>query len=502
MLSVATFLYLRCGDELPDVLGEGRDAMTEFHRRSTECLLLSHYSKPSTYTIETLLLNIQCEFIRNPSSDSQVGVWAIAGIVTRLAMRMGFHRDAAQYPRISCFQGEMRRRIWAVILQLDGLISADIGLPRMIQEDQYDTSPPSNLFDHEFSKDSASLPPSRPETTLTPVLYTIVKGRLLAVFGSIDSQSSSVRQCEYTQILHLHNRLQDAHSSLPDLLQNRNIEESITVPASLIIRRYNLELLFQKAMCVLHRHHMLRARHESEYLFSRYSCIDAAMKLLKHQAAIHREIQVGGVLHRERWAVSSLEHHNFILAAMIVSLELSLADASQVQDPRLGNVPSEARYDRAQLVDALQSSHRIWEESKASSREALQAFNVLSIMLDKVAGAQETSQSQHISTGYMYNQPSNMANEGTQGKFSTSVLFLRATCFVSLTSCTARDSHFQSDRAPIETHPSVGGEIHPSSESSTTVQAVDTSLTTIGNMIDMPDMFDWVSSHPSLWTGV
>lgn len=119
-------LGLRGKDAPPAELGSPMEAMERFQRRSTECLLRSGYSTtPGPYTIEALLLNLQVEFVRR--REAQLGVWVMGGVALRIAMRMGYHRDPSGYPEFSVYQGEMRRRIWAVMVQLDALTSYQIG---------------------------------------------------------------------------------------------------------------------------------------------------------------------------------------------------------------------------------------------------------------------------------------------------------------------------------------------------------------------------------------
>ena len=67
--------------------------------------------------METLLLHVHAEYAR--SRDAEVGILISTGIVVRLAMRMGLHRDPGPYPGIPVFQGEMRRRIWAAVRSCD-----------------------------------------------------------------------------------------------------------------------------------------------------------------------------------------------------------------------------------------------------------------------------------------------------------------------------------------------------------------------------------------------
>ena len=382
ILSIGAFLYLRSQEDLPSSFGHPAQVMQSFHKRSTECLIMSNYStSPSTFTIEALLLNIQNEFVRQP--DAQVGIWVLTGVAIRLAMRMGYHRDAQHYPGISPFQAEMRRRIWAMMLQGDMLTSCQLGLPLIIQESHCDTQSPRNLFDEDLNPHATELPQSRPETESTPIIYTIVKGRLAAAFRAIFNQVSSTKVATFQEVMALDKQLNLAHQSLPKHLRISNPEDAITVSPRLLMRRYNLELLYQKARCVLHRHHMTEAFANSDYTYSRLVCVEAAMALLRHQARIFEQVQVGGRLFRDKWFISSLERHDFLLASMIVCLELNSRSDEKVDQLNLTGSHMPLHYSRDEMIMALQNTRLSWDDSSKNSKEAMQASNILGVMLDK-----------------------------------------------------------------------------------------------------------------------
>ncbi|UPL00951.1 hypothetical protein LCI18_011885 [Fusarium solani-melongenae] len=447
VMEMGTFLYMRVQDDLPGDLGNPKDLMELFHRRSTECLLLSKYSTaPGIYSLEALLFNIQGEFIRR--RDAHLGVWILGGVAIRLAMRMGYHRDPDKHSRITPFQGEMRRRTWALVLQLDILTSCQLGLPCLIQEHQCDTRPPSNLLDDDFGPHSTQLPPPRPETQMTPVLYTITKLKLSSVFRTIFNQVSLGRTEAYDEIMALDQRLHNAQRAMPPKFHMANPEDSITVAPYILIRRYNMELLFQKSRCMLHRHHMAKAYQDPAYNYSRTSCVEAAMALLTHQANISKEIQVGGRLYRDRWFVSSLEQHDFSLASMIICLELSSRSNEQSNPPAPDDQQGFLKFSREAMVEALESSRRFWEAFKVGSNEARQAFDMLSVMLDKVSTNPSVQENPPLPT------PMDM-NEALQAQISNSAL--------------------------LQQQQSTGGQTN----------SFDANMPEIGAMLNCPDIDNW-----------
>jgi hypothetical protein len=393
VMYLGTALYMRSGDELPEGLLNPKDLMTKFHIRSAECLILSKYStQPGKYTLEALLLNGHVEYTRQPVTT--LGLWVLGSITIRLAMRMGYHRDPSGYGQISAFDGEMRRRTWALILQLDTLTSYQVGLPAMVQESQYDTKLPRNLFDEDLKPESADLPPSRLESELTPVLYTIVKGRILAVFSAIFSQVSLVRHQTPEEIMALDQKLRLAYESVPQGLRIASPQDSLMVPPHVLIRRYNLELLFHKSRCILHRHHMAKSYQSPGYEYSRQLCVEAAMMLLMHLDNILTEVQPGGMLFHQRWFITSLEHHDFLLASMVVCLELSRRLQVQTSPWDEVSPASGSSYSREQLISAVQSSQRFWDTLQEKSVEAMQANRLISMMLGRVSGGPATFASQ------------------------------------------------------------------------------------------------------------
>ncbi|KAF5253840.1 hypothetical protein FANTH_1301 [Fusarium anthophilum] len=382
ILATGTFLYIRSQDELPGGMGSPLEVAESFQQRCTDCLILSKYSTaPGKYTLETLLFNIHGEFVRR--RDAHLGVWILTGIAIRLAMRMGYHRDPDNYPRISPFHGEMRRRVWGVLQQLDILTSCQLGLPSLIQESQCDTRLPRNINDEDFGPECTQLPPPRPETEGTGVLYTRVKVKMMTIFRTIFNQVSLGKTEDYNEIMALDQKLHQMHQSMPTCYKIAKLEDCFMVPPYLLIRRYNLELLFQKARCTLHRHHMTKAYHDPKYNYSRAACVDSAMTVLGHQASILKEVQVGGLLYNDRWFLTSLERHDFSLASMVVCVELGMPPEQQNSEL--------VGYTRESMIEALKTSQAFWAAIKAVSAEAKQAYDMLTVMLKAVTGSKDES---------------------------------------------------------------------------------------------------------------
>ena len=121
MMRLAMLSYHREGDEPPEFRGKSLDMAGTFRNLMAQCLTLADYTKPYPYLIESLIFHLHGDYCQSKEAD--VSVWVLVGVITRLAMRMGYHRDSKMFPNITPFQGEMRRRVWAFVRQADLLFS-------------------------------------------------------------------------------------------------------------------------------------------------------------------------------------------------------------------------------------------------------------------------------------------------------------------------------------------------------------------------------------------
>lgn len=351
-----------------------------------QCLVNSDYTKSARYTLETLILYVHGEYASR--WDAEVGIWVIVGMVVRLSIRMGYHRDPSNYPSLTPYEGEMRRRVWMFIRQMDTLFSFQLALPGMIRNSDTDTDLPRNIFEDEFGPDSKVLPPARPSTEPTPVSYMITKGHIAAEFGAILEEINTVngKPPTYENILARDNRLRDLKNNMAPHLRLRPIEECTHDPASLLMQRFGLELMWQKTVCVLHRKYLGRARQNSRYAHSRRACVDASVEILRCQAQLHRESQPGGRMRTMKWYISSLTNHDYLLGAMVLCLDLyydSMAEAMEKRPPNYDPYfwsPDQ----RAEMMRALETSQSIWNETVDTSMEAYKASNIIGIILEKL----------------------------------------------------------------------------------------------------------------------
>jgi Fungal specific transcription factor domain len=258
ILGLASHFYVMSGDKL-HTMQEPFTSISEManhHRDKTaQCLVEVNYLKPVRYTVDTLCLYSLLDIFQ--AKDSEFGAYIVLGIIIRVAMRLGYHRDASHYPSISPFDGEMRRRTWTMIFQFDLITSALVGLARMIREGEIDTAEPKNLLDADSDKDMTELPHPRPSTDVTSVAYAIFKTHLFRQQGLIVDQINAISPSPYKDVMRLDSQLTATHATLPPYLTMRSLSLSLSDRADLILQRFALEVCFQKSRCVLHRKYLI-----------------------------------------------------------------------------------------------------------------------------------------------------------------------------------------------------------------------------------------------------
>ncbi|KAK2072961.1 hypothetical protein P8C59_007278 [Phyllachora maydis] len=132
----------------------------------TACRLVRHWldnlrgkQLVDMYTLETEILILHAQRMMKPRPQDS---WTQLGLIVRMAMAMGLHRDPCEFPQLSPFLGEQRRRLWYTIMDMDLHVSLACNLPCAAREGEYTCKPPRNLDDEDLEAEMKELPESRP----------------------------------------------------------------------------------------------------------------------------------------------------------------------------------------------------------------------------------------------------------------------------------------------------------------------------------------------------
>ncbi|KIH88702.1 hypothetical protein SPBR_06634 [Sporothrix brasiliensis 5110] len=395
VLAVSAGLHLMAhtGSNDVDTDTPSPDAMADKARQN---LVLGHYADVDAHSLEAMILLLQSHYFyvadyRPRGAATASNVWYLIGMVIRLAVRRGYHRDPSklQAARLSPFAGEMRRRIWVAIVQVDALTSFQVGLPSMIPMADCDTALPRNLEFTDLRPDMTELPPSRPVSDNTTILYTIVKSSVMACFQAVVAHTRSLAPRPHEDTRALDARLRRAYAELPAHFQYRPLAASLIDSPPIIMSRMTIEMLYLKSLIVLHRNYIPQYYKQSSsssttmsttsfVSTSRQACLDAACTVLDCQAELTAATQHGGILHDARWMISALTVNDFILAAIVLCLDMTLASKHTQRTDDGHN----------RRLAALRTAHAIWVAPSAQFPEARIAADALGATLARVEARQ------------------------------------------------------------------------------------------------------------------
>ncbi|GKT58597.1 C6 transcription factor [Colletotrichum tofieldiae] len=342
------------------------DRFKLFRSAAAWCLVWGRYTQPTMATIPPFILYVEAEFMI--SRAAQTNCYVLSSVCLRLLLKMGLHRDPDRLANISPFEGEMRRRMWNMAVQLD--------LLRL--------RAPRNLVDEDFDEDTAVLPPPRPATDYTEMTYSINKSTVMRVFGQVARQAHLLSPPPYSEVTRLDGLLNEAWAGVPQFMMVKPLEQCVTTPATQIIQRFGLASLYNKTRCVLHRRFLLEPLPRREHDYSRRQCLEGAIALLDFQNTIWHACQPGNMLSQNGWFVSSLAVHDFLLAAIILYLAVG---NEQFWD---GGVEHEWMAEmsppptRERLLHMLQRSYSVWISIAGGVPELGKTAGILETMLSKL----------------------------------------------------------------------------------------------------------------------
>jgi len=190
---------------------------------------------------------------------------------------MGFHRDPKHFKRFSVLHSEVRRRLWATILEINIQASLDSGMAAMISPKDFDTEPPSNINDDEINESVTTHPPVHPSHVFTQSSMQIELLRSLATRLEVAQFGSNCRiEPSYEEIIQLDKELlqlyKGGHSKFARAAQDDSAKFRPTA-----LHRKMFDLKFQGSLLVLHRPYAMEAREHAHFYYSHKIYLDTAL---------------------------------------------------------------------------------------------------------------------------------------------------------------------------------------------------------------------------------
>ncbi|KAI2464829.1 hypothetical protein F4781DRAFT_411460 [Annulohypoxylon bovei var. microspora] len=226
----------------------------------------------AVFDIQTMCLLLLARQTAQYLPENQV--WAGSGALVRAAMAVGLHRDPTRLLSMPLLEVEIRRRLWATIIELVLDSSIDAGGPPMFSSDDFDCALPSNLNDAELDLDNDGKITPRDPTEYTDTSIQIALGRTFVTRLSIAKYANSIKaDISHQETLKLSSELMNEYRSLVRYLHSLG-------PQPTKFQQQYCEFVFSRYIFSLHLSYMPRAlKDPAQFYLSRTLCVDTALRL-------------------------------------------------------------------------------------------------------------------------------------------------------------------------------------------------------------------------------
>ncbi|OAQ85890.1 fungal specific transcription factor domain-containingprotein [Purpureocillium lilacinum] len=341
----------------------------DYREKVVQCLVRGQFAKGGHDIMETLVHYCLIENYLN--RDSNIGVWLLMGNIVQIAIRMGYHRDPQHFKSLSPYQGEMRRRMWAMIYSLDIGFSTQMGLPGNIKHSLSDTMPPRNLQDRDFDASSTELPPARPIDELTSSTVILAKLHLASNMGVVSDMVCNPLPLSYEDLVAANTRLDVMQATMPDPCKFRPLSESLLDPPPVVFQRINFYMHYQRARILINWKFLGTAKDTAQSTHCWSIVMEATLEIMRLQHLMAEESNVLEALRPTGMVDSCFMNNGYFLAASIACFLL------QHRKERL------SAQDLWEVRGLLEKSLAIWSRTNDLSREASRVVTALRVVLEK-----------------------------------------------------------------------------------------------------------------------
>lgn len=211
-------------------------------------------------------------------------IWISAGSLLRTAMHMGLHIDPSRLSGMSFFDQEIRKRLWATVLEIIVQSSMDTGGLPLVSIQDIDCEPPSNIDDEQMDEDSRTIaepiPKSMEQYTRTSVQIALMKS--LPVRLEIARFLNDFRsKFPYDKTLQLASRL--SFICRANYLLFQSFHGELSHPSTFQVKL--LDLLTYRFLLALHHPFAMKAKTDPTLYFSRKVSLEVSLSLLSHPSA-------------------------------------------------------------------------------------------------------------------------------------------------------------------------------------------------------------------------
>ena len=229
-------------------------------------------------------IQIDCLLLMARQTNAVGGelTWTASGTLLRTAFSMGLHRDPKLFPKLPIFVAEMRRRIWATVLELVLQTALEVGMPPLITTDDFDTEHPANIEDEDISEHTTTVPESKPLHLYTRMSIQVIllqsQRTRLKIVQALSSFQSAV---SYDEVLRLGQAITGSCYDASQLMKSYSVSQRRPTACQSTL----LDVLVRRYLIFIHLPFSARSKDDPRFYFSRKVCTETALTIFFSSAA-------------------------------------------------------------------------------------------------------------------------------------------------------------------------------------------------------------------------
>ncbi|KAE8420409.1 hypothetical protein BDV36DRAFT_249813 [Aspergillus pseudocaelatus] len=237
--------------------------------------------KQSKKNIYLVIWQIRCLLVlaKQMCRYKKKRMWSVAGDLVREGMAAGFHRDPSRLGgKITFFDQEIRRRLWATMTELELQASVERGMPSALAAIRMDCAPPVDIDDDDLRPESDSTQIQGSSGHSTSTLFLRLCRNSLDLRVSLNSRMNDLTSdLPYEDILRYEDMIVSELRNLP--APTNNSEEASERKLSQMARAV-LYLQLRQFLVLLHAPFARKTETNSRYAVSRMVCFNAAASMI------------------------------------------------------------------------------------------------------------------------------------------------------------------------------------------------------------------------------
>lgn len=345
--------------------------------------LLTGPSERMTFNLDGLQIRCLLFFACQTNAvGTKASRWMFAASVRRSAYVLGLHRDPSHFPDLAPLECELRRRLWATVMEIDVQAAFDANMPYDALTNASDCGPPMSLSDGEAEetglaqlRDHVGEQPS--QTVLQVLLFRYLPLRI-AVIRFINATTD---EYAYAEALRLGSDLRVMRREIQAFLESSRQDSQILSDPFAIFHAKYLDSMALRYTLFLNRPFAIEAMQDPRFYYSRKECCDASFALLTPIA--NGDLFPGGIYNLPPGTIGSVS--GAVSFDAIIYLCLELTRQFEEQGPQQPSYLRDVSQDsRAQIISLLRKVRDRLMDSISEGDTSLKKFIFLASALSQI----------------------------------------------------------------------------------------------------------------------